>query len=349
MFQREKEMTPTVVELCAGGGGQALGLEWAGFEHAAAVEYEATFCATLSLNRPKWNVITDDIRNVNPKDFSGVDLIAAGVPCPPFSVAGKQLGKDDDRDMFPTALDIVAKAKPKAVLLENVPGFATAKFKGYRDGLVAQLGKLGYDAEWRVLQASDFGVAQLRPRFVLVALKPRAFMRFRWPIGEGDAPTVGETLEDLMASNGWKGAEEWAKAANRIGPTVVGGSKLHGGPDLGPTRAKAQWKLLRVDGMGIANEPPSADFPHDADPKLTVRMVARLQSFPDEWSFAGKKTVSYRQVGNAFPPRVAAAVGVAIRRAIDPAWADATSIAAGAMFESRLLEEPKKPKRCRPV
>ena len=109
-------MKLTAIELCAGGGGQALGLEMAGFDHAAAVEYEPQFCATLRANRPRWNVINDDIRNLRPRDFTGLDLLAAGVPCPPFSIAGKQLGGDDDRDMFPTALELVAGAKPRAVL-----------------------------------------------------------------------------------------------------------------------------------------------------------------------------------------------------------------------------------------
>ena len=84
-------MNHTVLELCAGGGGQALGLEMAGFHHAGAVEYEPQFCTTLRTNRPHWNVIQQDIRNLRPNDFTGLDLLAAGVPCPPFSIAGKQL------------------------------------------------------------------------------------------------------------------------------------------------------------------------------------------------------------------------------------------------------------------
>lgn len=118
----------TAIELCAGGGGQALGLEMAGFEHAAAVEYEPQYCATLSTNRPKWKVINEDIRNLRANDFTGLDLLAAGVPCPPFSIAGKQLGGDDERDMFPTALSLVKGARPRAVMLENVSGLASDKF-----------------------------------------------------------------------------------------------------------------------------------------------------------------------------------------------------------------------------
>ncbi len=288
----------------------------AGFSHAAAVEYEPQFCETLRANRPAWNVLNQDIRYLNGKDFTGLDLIAGGVPCPPFSIAGKQLGSDDERDMFPAALSIIRAAKPRAVLLENVAGLASAKFATYRNEILAQLAKLGYDPDFRILQASDFGVPQLRPRFVLVALRSADAQFFAWPAPhQSKAPTVGDTLKTLIAAAGWRGATDWAKRANEIAPTIVGGSKKHGGPDLGPTRAKQKWKELGVDGMGIANAPPDSDFPMDQLPRLTVQMVARIQGFPDSWKFQGKKTIAYRQVGNAFPPPVAHAVGLAISRA----------------------------------
>lgn len=326
------------LEVCAGGGGQALGLEGAGFHHVAVVEYEPQFCTTLRLNRPQWNVIQQDIRDFQPGNFGDVDLIAGGVPCPPFSIAGKQLGSDDERDMFPTALNIIAKIKPRAVMLENVQGLASAKFKDYRDDLIKRLSKLGYEAEWRVLNASDFGVPQLRPRFILVALRPDDMMHFMWPLGSGFPPTVGEALVDLMGSNNWLGAEDWAERANRIAPTLVGGSKKHGGPDLGPTRSKRQWRELGVDGMGIADDSPDITFPDDKMPRLTVRMAARIQGFPDNWEFSGKKTAAYRQVGNAFPPPVAKAVGRRIIAAFKRKRI--TELGEPVELQMRLLEEP---------
>ena len=330
-------MSFSVLELCAGGGGQALGLELAGFHHAAAVEYEPQFCTTLRRNRPHWNVVQSDIRNIRVEDFTGVDLVAAGVPCPPFSVAGKQLGGDDDRDMFPSALQIVEKIMPPAVLFENVPGLASAKFKSYRENLFQELTKLGYQIEAAVVQAADFGVPQLRPRFILVALRPKHAEFFQWPEKVPSTRTVGETLVDLMASNGWLGAEAWSRRACAIAPTIVGGSKKHGGPDLGPTRAREQWRRLAVDGLGIADSAPPEDYPEDKLPRLTVRMVARIQSFPDEWTFMGGKTTAYRQVGNALPPAVARALGLSIRRALSrekplPEFSEAAQM--------RLLEEP---------
>ena len=285
----------------------------AGFEHAAAVEYEAKFCATLVENRSEWNVQHTDIRKFDGSKFRGVDLVTAGVPCPPFSVAGKQLGSDDERDMFPAALEIMASAKPRVIMFENVPGLAAAKFTEYRSSLFEKIRELGYEPEGRLIQAADYGVPQLRPRFIIIGMKIADWNRFSWPTPTLDAKTVGETLVDLMGEDGWKGAVNWSKLANRIAPTLVGGSRLHGGPDLGPTRAKAQWRLLGVDGMGIANNPPPADAPLDHVPKLTLKMAARIQSFPDSWKFAGGKTAAYRQIGNAFPPLVAKALGTSIR------------------------------------
>ncbi len=162
------------------------------------------------------------------------------------------------------------------------------------------------------MNASDFGVPQLRPRVVFVAIRKDLAASFDWPApNPHNPPAVGATLYDLMASRGWLGARAWQERANDIAPTIVGGSKKHGGPDLGPTRARKAWAALGVDGLVIADEPPARDFV--GMPRLTVPMVARLQGFPDDWTFTGRKTPAYRQVGNAFPPPVARSVGLQVR------------------------------------
>jgi DNA (cytosine-5)-methyltransferase 1 len=308
----------TSLEICAGAGGQALGLEQAGFAHEAVVELDADACETLRRNRD-WKVIESDVANVDGRGYAHVDLLAGGVPCPPFSIAGKQLGEDDERDLFPQALRLVEEIAPRAVLLENVRGLGTRRFEGYRAQVLGRLRRLGFQAWWDVVHASDHGVPQLRPRFVLVAMRRPWAPWFRWPAPQpGRPPTVGEVLGELMASRGWPGAAAWAQRASRIAPTIVGGSKKHGGPDLGPTRARAAWAELGVDGLGLAEEAPGPGFPAGRPPKLTVAMVARLQGFPAEWTIAGRKTAAYRQVGNAFPPPVARALGTAIAAALQP-------------------------------
>lgn len=306
----------SVLELCAGGGGQLLGLEQAGFDCVGAVEIERNYCHTLWYNRPKLNVINGDLKTFNAKPFVGVDLVAGGVPCPPFSIAGKQLGRDDERDLFPDALRAIRHIRPAAILLENVPGFASSKFRDYREHIHTELKHLGYWSDWRILNASNFGVPQLRPRFVLVGIKEGYESNFKWPDSNYERATVGEALLDLMSEDNWRGAEKWSQGANGIAPTLVGGSKKHGGPDLGPTRARLQWQRLKVNGLGIADSPPQQNFPVDGLPKLTVRMTARIQGFPDSWKFPQRKTAAYRQIGNAFPPPVAKAVGISIKRAI---------------------------------
>lgn len=312
----------TALELCAGAGGQALGYEQAGFDHAGLIELDKHACATLRLNRPEWKVVEHDLTKSDaskfrPSDFKHVDIIAGGLPCPPFSVAGKQLGSMDERNLFPAMIELVDQIRPKAVQIENVRGIYEAVFRDYRLYISGQLRKLGYETGWRLMNASDFGVPQLRPRVIFVAVRHEYKEHFWWPETSASKPmTVGERLYDLMAANDWPGAKVWKRLANEIAPTIVGGSHKHGGPDLGPTRARKAWAALGVDGLGIANEPPGPNFPIDGMPRLTVRMVARIQGFPDEWQFSGGKTAAYRQVGNAFPPPFAKAVAESLRQCL---------------------------------
>jgi DNA (cytosine-5)-methyltransferase 1 len=305
----------TSIEICAGAGGQALGLEQAGFDHVALVEIEHLACETLRANRPHWNVIEGDVREFSASDTGSVDLLAGGVPCPPFSIAGKQLGKHDERDLFPEIIRLASECKPKAVLIENVRGLLTKKFDAYRLQIEERFEELGYKGLWKLVQASDFGVPQLRPRVAFVAFAEDYLDYFQWPKPNNQSPpTVGETLFSEMASLGWEQAAVWKEKANKIAPTLVGGSKKHGGADLGPTRARMAWEKLGVNGKGLAEKPPINGF--NGMPKLTLRMTATIQGFPDDWIFCGKKTPAYRQVGNAFPPPVAKAIGKQIASAL---------------------------------
>lgn len=315
---KERFGMPYSLEICAGAGGQALGLDLAGFDHVALVEIERAACDTLLLNRPKWNVFCGDVRQFSGKEHKGIDLLAGGVPCPPFSKAGKQLGSDDERDLFPEAIRLADEIRPRAIMLENVRGMLDAVFEDYRKHIKNQLAKLGYHTDWRLHNASDFGVSQLRPRVIFVALRKDLVEHFAWPVPTNYPPlTVGNLLFDLMSEKSWLGATTWRDFANDIAPTIVGGSKKHGGPDLGPTRAKKAWMSLGIDGHGLADSAPERNF--IGMPRLTVRMTARIQGFPDTWLFSGKKTAAYRQIGNAFPPPVAQAVGTSIMAALEAA------------------------------
>lgn len=307
----------TSYEICAGAGGQALGLERAGFSHVKLIEFESDYCDCLRQNRPTWDIECNDVRSVSGVPYRGhIDLLSGGVPCPPFSIAGKKLGENDERDLFPEIIRLTQEIMPKAVMIENVRGLLDPKFEVYRESIIAQLNQLGYNVHMKLLQASDYGVSQLRPRVIFVGIRTDLHDNFIFPVPNENPPaTVGELLYDLMSTNGWIGALEWKNKACDIAPTLVGGSKKHGGPDLGPTRAKNAWAQLGVDGKGIANEAPAIDF--IGMPRLTPRMMARVQGFPDDWSFGNKKTAACRMIGNAFPPPVAEAVGKQIYKVLE--------------------------------
>jgi DNA (cytosine-5)-methyltransferase 1 len=311
------------LEVCAGAGGQMLGLERAGFVPVALIDEDGHTCATLRANRPERRVIQIDLRDFVGAEYPevlDVDLFSAGLPSGPFSRAGLQRGADDARDLLATAIWLVTEIRPRAILIENVPSLVTdEKFLSHREFVHEELTHLGYEYEWRILDAQDFGVAQRRPHGLLVAMRPEDFVRFSWPEPSGvSPPTVGEVLRDSMKSRGWPGAESWAEAACSIAPTIVGGSKNRGGADLGPSGAKNAWAKLGVNGAGIADHPPGPDFVlehgigkygRDGLPKLTVRQVALLQGFPPDWILRGGKTSQYRQVAQSVPPPVAEAVG----------------------------------------
>ncbi|MEU9300370.1 DNA (cytosine-5-)-methyltransferase [Streptomyces sp. NPDC048269] len=381
--------TLTSIEICAGAGGQAIGLHQAGFRHLALVEIDQHAAATLRRNveyRDGWeferkycDIIHNDVNDFKPMvelekpleyfkrplQRGELSLLAGGVPCPPFSHAGKQLGKDDERDLFPRMLDLVDEVLPHAVMIENVRGIKDDKFEEYRTWVEARLqGGDAVDPEtgierfykgagykvcgWRVLEASTFGVPQLRPRAILVAIHKDVLgdQVFQWPVPQETAWTVREALDETMTARyqpfldqggevkikAQEALARWQGKSGGIAPTLVGGSKKHGGADLGPSRAKAAWKQLGVNALGVANSPVECKKKQSEDrdlfrpegPMLTVKQAAIIQGFPAEWDFEGDpelektpgKTAQYRQVGNAFPPPVARAVGEEIAKVL---------------------------------
>jgi DNA (cytosine-5)-methyltransferase 1 len=321
MSQRFKSL-----EICAGAGGQAFGLEQAGFDPVMLIDRKPDCCSTLSANRPHWRVLQTDLREFTARDHPevfDVDLMSGGVPCSPYTPAGKQEGDQDERDLLEVAIYLAYEVKPRAIMIENTADLITKpKFSRNKSNIEAHLAHLGYAYSWTVLDAQDFGVPQRRKSSVLVAMRPSDFERFKWPTPIGPAPTVADVLWPSMSSRGWKHASKWAQMASTVAPTIVGGSDKHGGADLGPNGAKNAWEKLGVNGNSLADELPGPDEDFQPDKgrvdlrKLTVLQVALLQGFPESWSFSGRKTSSYRLVGNAFPPPVARAVGHKIALAL---------------------------------
>ncbi|MFH8790899.1 DNA cytosine methyltransferase [Streptomyces roseoverticillatus] len=319
----------TSLELCAGAGGQALGLERAGFTPLALIENDRDACATLRTNREQWNVLQEDLLTFDPDEHPhlyDVDLVAAGPPRVKPVADGKERPQDREaRALLEATVYLAHAVQPRALLIENVADLVESpKLTDLRKFVHEELEHLGYGVHSKVLDAADFGVPQERRQGFFVALRGPYADRFRWPEAVGSpTPTVGEMLGASMAERGWPHAAAWAKHANRPAPTIVGGSKGRGGADLGQKGSKAAWARLGVNGESLGDAVPAEDFPWlpDAEnrkllPKLTIPQVAALQAFPADWTLEGLKTSRFRQVGHASPPPVAEAVGRAIADAL---------------------------------
>ncbi|MEV6959720.1 DUF6339 family protein [Streptomyces sp. NPDC051207] len=311
----------TSLEVCAGAGGQALGLERAGFDPVLLIDSKADACFTIDRNRPAWDVICIDVQDFEVgmrPDVVGVDLVSAGLPRVKSLATIARPEDATERMVLRAVIGLACDVVPKALLIENVPDLVESPaFEADRAWIEAALSRAGFHTSWKVLNAADFGVPQNRSSGFLVSLRAPHFQAFTWPTPNGDPPpTVGEVLGPSMASRGWPGAEQWINNADRVAPALVGGSDRRGGADLGPTGSKRAWASLCVNGNSLGDEPPGADFPVDEHPKLTVEQAAAIQAFPSDWQFAGGKTSKYRQVGHAMPPPLATAVGEALATAL---------------------------------
>ncbi|MGE9695200.1 DNA cytosine methyltransferase [Streptomyces sp. CH6] len=320
--------TATAIDLCAGVGGQAWGLEQAGFRLAATVDVDGDSCATLKANRPRWEVIQGDLKKIEPVGYpslDGADLLACGLPRTPYTIGGKQQGTADPRDALSAVLDMASFVRPTALLLENIPAFLTSdRFAEMRQEVAEAVEDLGFVSSTAVLDATDFGVPQHRAHGFLVAMPEECMARFSWPAPlSTPCPTLGDTLRSSMGARGWPEVDDWADAANEPAPLIVGGATGRGGADLGPTRSKAVWQRWDVYGGSLGNEVPGPEFRIDREApvneglvSLTVPQVALLQGFTPEWQIVGRKTSAYRQISQTTPPPVAAAVGRQILSAL---------------------------------
>lgn len=332
--------TRKCIELFAGAGGLALGLEQAGFEEVALVEIDETACNTLKLNRPNWNVINDDIVEVSKKDLlkefnlkeGELDLISGGYPCQSFSYAGKKLGLDDVRGtMFYYYAEFIKQLKPKMFFAENVKGLTTHDGGKTIETMINVFEELGYKVEWKVLNAWDYGVAEKRQRVVIIGIRKDLTdkVKFEYPIPHEYKPVLRDVLKNVPDSVGAKYPEKKKKVFDLVPP---GGYWR----DLPEDVAKDYMKTCYYMGggrTGIARrlswDEPSLTLtcspmmkqtdrchPDESRP-FTTREYARIQSFPDDWNFAGKMNDIYKQIGNAVPVNLAKCVGESIMDALN--------------------------------
>jgi DNA (cytosine-5)-methyltransferase 1 len=285
------------------------------------IDNDENSCRTIVQNRSRWDIRCEDVLDFDPaehKQVYDVDLLSGGLPRVKSMATVKRPGSDVERRLLRAAIWLLSAVRPRALLLENVPDLVSSPaFAADRSWIEEHLEHEGYRASWRVLNAADFGVPQFRKQGFLVAVGGPNFEAFSWPVPSGAAaPTVGEVLGDSMAGGGWPGAGAWRERADRPAPALVGGSANRGGADLGPTGSKRAWAQLGVNGGSLGDDVPGVDFPPDGMPKLNVRQAARIQSIPDCWSFHGRKTSVYRQIGHASPPPVTEAVGRSIALAL---------------------------------
>ncbi|GAA1646588.1 DNA cytosine methyltransferase [Saccharothrix algeriensis] len=300
-------------------------MEQAGFDPVLLIDNLGVACETLRLNRPQWDVREMDVLEfdqADEKQVYDVDLLSAGLPrVKATATVNRTRGSDVELRLLEATIMLMHGVQPRALLIENVPDLVTkADYAAIREFVVDELRHLGYRCRWFVINAADYGVPQDRRQGVLVAFKGDLIDSFQEPERVWDPPvTVGTALAESMAARGWTQAAQWAAQADRIAPTLVGGSWERGGADLGPTGSKAAWARMGVDGGTVADDVPGPGFIWDPSlgrrgmMALTVEQTARLQGFPPDWQIAGRKTARYRQVGHASPPPVGRALGNAIR------------------------------------
>jgi DNA (cytosine-5)-methyltransferase 1 len=316
---------PRVLELCAGAGGLALGLERAGFEHVALIEFNKHAAATLRKNRPHWKVVEEDIRKVDFTQYRNrVDLLAGGLPCTPFSTVGEKKGKRDENDLLMEGVRAVREVEPKAFVFENVEGLLHARHADYVATLLRNLSKAGYQTEIHRINTRDYGVAQDRSRIMIVGFRKDSAAIFRMPPKfPAIASNMGDVLADLMGANGWSGVDDWVRTMRERPEFDRSGEQIGVGALSDTIRgyqgSAQQGEARRALKNGVSYAPPAKAAPTNEEasregfvPGLTNRMRARLQDFPDDWEFVGGLGSVADQVGNAVAPAMAKAMGLAL-------------------------------------
>lgn len=324
------------IELFAGAGGLALGIENAGFRNLASLEIDKDACETLRKNRPYWNIIEEDINIVAQNGikkyinyFDEVDLICGGVPCQAFSYAGKGRGFADTRGtLFHPMSQIVSELKPKTFVLENVRGLTTHDKGRTLETMIEIFEKLGYEIVWNVLNAWDYDTAQKRERMFMVGIRHDLIMKqqypYLYPKAQDYKPVLKDVLHNVPISDGREYSENkynvmklvppggcWVDLPEKIAKEYMKNSYYLGGGKRGMAR-RMSWDEPSLT-LTTAPDMKQTERCHPEETRpFTVREYARIQSFPDEWEFAGGITSQYKQIGNAVPVTLAKYMGLSI-------------------------------------
>lgn len=325
------------VELFAGCGGLALGLEQAGFDSLMLNDFDSQACQTLKHNRPDWNVVCDDITKLSSKDLlketglthGELDLLSGGYPCQTFSYAGKKMGMEDVRGtMFFHFAQILKQFYPKMFLAENVKGLVNHDDGKTLKTMIDVFTEVGYNVQYKVLNAWEYGVAQKRERVVIIGIRKDLDIQYEFPKPHEYKPTLKDALKDVPKSIGAKYPQSkvkifdlvpqggcWRHLPQDIAKEYMKGSYHLGGGKTGIARRIAWNEPSLTLTCSPAQKQTDRCHPEETRP-FTVREYARIQSFPDDWAFSGTITNQYKQIGNAVPVNFAKEIGLTIYKAL---------------------------------
>ncbi|QVJ96519.1 DNA cytosine methyltransferase [Mycoplasma mycoides subsp. capri] len=327
------------IELFAGAGGLALGLEQAGFEHIGLVEFDKQAVETLKFNRPNWNIIFEDVQKVSQRDLKKefnlqigeLDLLSGGAPCQSFSYAGKRLGLEDTRGtMFYHYATFLNKLKPKMFLFENVKGLLTHN-KGQTFQTICDIfSQQGYQITYKVLNALDYMVAQKRERLIVIGIRNDLtnLIKFEFPKKHQKKLVLKDILKNVPKSECAKYSKEKQEIFKLVPP---GGCWKDIDQNIAKKYMKSCWNMqggrtgilrrLSLDepGLTVLTTPQMKQtercHPLEVRP-FSIRENARIQSFPDNWVFKGTISSQYRQIGNAVPCNLAKEIGLSIIKSL---------------------------------
>lgn len=316
-----------VIELFAGAGGLALGMERAGLESVLLNEIDKYACQTLSINRPDWNVVCGDVAKINWDGYKA-DIVSGGFPCQAFSHAGKRLGFEDTRGtLFFEFARCIKEIRPKIFLGENVSGLVNHDGGKTLRIMISVLESLGYSVQYNVLDAVNFGVPQKRKRIFIVGTLPG--INFSYPLPSLKYVTLRNALKDVPKSKGTNYSENRKKILSLVPPggswvdlpielqkEYMGKSFYSGGGKRGMAR-RISWDEPCLTLTTSPSQKQTERCHPDETRPFTVREYARIQTFPDEWKFMGGISSQYRQIGNAVPVKLATAVAERITAALD--------------------------------